>query len=374
MVSEFNPWEEAAGAAAQAAGAAAGALPPRPADDEPPPDETGEETPPEEAPPEEEAVEGKGRRGFVRSQGDRPRDNGQDDNFVPQSQDDARWAGAFANEHDGKGPKYEDYYDRLWSIGFARQQDRSPTMNDWRAHYYVKYDDNEPDRAVNRVRYETRDFEWEPAQPLAVYQDKHGPWDVDRPKAKEKAPTAKAGGAGGAGGGGGLVKAATPKPLYRGSFGEPTRSTPALDEMMGPTLPIPTAPMFPVQRGATPLSDWERGDPGSTGMRSYGTTPNAAWPHPVLTGVPFSTQRAAGVNAPDSYDPRSGMPLPRAYGPFDNYLSTPTAAFDEYMGPTAPAPSSVTGMSQGRYFTPLVNLNQGVDAWRDELMRNLFGR
>lgn len=290
-----------------------------------------EETqPPEEAPPEVEpepateaeptASEGKGRRGFVRSQGDRPRDNGDDDNFQPQSSDDARWAAAFAGEHNGNAPKYEDYYDRLWSIGFARQQDRSPTLNDWRTHYYVKYAGNEPDHAVERVRYETRVFDWEPAQPLAVYQDEYGPWNVKRPKAKEKA-TATGGGTGGTGGGG-VVKAATAQPLFRGSFGPATRSTPPLDEMMGPTLPIPSAPGLPVARGANPLSDWQRGDPGSTGLAYPGDSPlNFDWRGP-----------SARYRVNPNYVP--GPPSPA----WQQANAGPVGPFDEYMGPTLPMP------------------------------------
>lgn len=380
MVSEFNPWEEASGAAAEAAGRAAGSLPPRPAADETaPPDDSGMAPADETVPPEADAeTEGdydpaEGRKDWVKSQGNRPRDNGKYDDFQPQSQDDARWAYAFAGEHNGNAPKYEDYYDRLWSIGFARQQDRSPTLNDWRTHYYVKYDDNEPDRAVNRVRYETRDFEWEPAQPLAVYTDKHGPWDVDRPKAKVKE---KAATTGGGGGGTGVVRAATAQPLFRGSFGPATRSTPPLDEMMGPTLPIPSASgsRSLVARGANPLSDWQRGDPGSTGLAYPGDSPlNFDWRGP---GARYRVNPNYVPGPPSPAWQQANMPGPRDLTFVQPNLEQDAYPFTAYMQPEQ-APPSVTGataMRGGRYFTPLVNLNQGVDTWRDELMRNLFGR
>jgi len=123
---------------------------------------------------------------------------------------DKRWAAAFASQHGGEGPTWEDYYDKLWSEQFARINGRPPEMNDWRVHYYVKYMGNEPEQAEARVRYETGNQGFNRATDYS-YKDTFGPDSIKvgstggatTPKATTptKAATTgtSTGGAGGAG-------------------------------------------------------------------------------------------------------------------------------------------------------------------------------
>lgn len=119
----------------------------------------------------------------VGSQGDRSPDM---DKFEPTNAEEAAWVAAFAREHGGRPPAYEDYYDKQWSMDFAGQHQRGPSLDDWRIHYYVKYRDNDPYTAASRVSFETGK-KVTPAQPVWTYQDTYGPWG--RPEQRGGGPT-----------------------------------------------------------------------------------------------------------------------------------------------------------------------------------------
>jgi hypothetical protein len=202
------------------------------------------------------------------------------------------WANAFARQHDGHMPTWEDRADAEWGASFAEATGKAPELNDWRTHFYVKYAGRDPEVARNIVRYEATAPGFELTGHPSLYADDLDPDDL-KPKRVPKdvtLPTTSGTGGISATGSAGGTGESKPSPPVASSIAD----LPWPNGVGGPDFAVPGLNV-PAQYSNSPSSvmtdvPWYPGQTPLSTTQTHGANASSVWSLPggVLAPTPDS--------------------------------------------------------------------------------------